>query len=175
VSPFEFKLKFQNPVRIWKNVQYKTCRAWNSEDFISWEFFKLLHDFGSNLRKNFKIQKLGEATVPRPITARHRAAWVPASRQAASRSFSRAPGPPARRLASSSDHYYDRRPIYKRVHREPFYPLFLPPPPLAPPLAAAAVVYHPFFIYFLFILYILYHPFRFILESDFNTMYGTVL
>jgi hypothetical protein len=28
VSPFEFKFKFQNPVIIWKSVQYKTCRAW---------------------------------------------------------------------------------------------------------------------------------------------------
>jgi hypothetical protein len=70
VSPFDFKFKFQNPVRIWKSVQYKTCRAWNSENFISWEFFKLLHDFVSNLAKQFDFKKWGELQYP---TNHHRA------------------------------------------------------------------------------------------------------
>jgi hypothetical protein len=77
--------------------------------------------------------------VPRPIAAGHRAAWAPASRRATSRSFSRALGPPARRLAPSSDLQYDRRPIYNRVHREPFFSVFTAAATAAPPLAAAAV------------------------------------
>jgi hypothetical protein len=55
VSPFVFKFKFQNPVRIWKSFQHETCRAWNYEDFIFWEFFKSLHDFGIISKLLFRV------------------------------------------------------------------------------------------------------------------------
>jgi hypothetical protein len=78
--------------------------------------------------------------VPRPITTGHRAAWAPASRRAASRSFSRAPGPPARRLAPSSDPHCGR--AYKYVElavNHLCFSVFTATATAAPPLAAAAV------------------------------------
>jgi hypothetical protein len=55
----------------------------------------------------------GESYSARRITAGQRTAWAPASRRATSRTFSRAPGPPARRRVPSSDRHCGR--AYKYV------------------------------------------------------------
>jgi hypothetical protein len=92
-------------------------------------------------QKPFEFENGGECYSARRITVRQRTAWAPASRWAAPGSFSRAPGPPARCLAPSSDRHCGR--AYKYVELTVAFSFFsvLPPPPpqlrrsLLPPLS----------------------------------------
>jgi hypothetical protein len=58
-------------------------------------FLSCYMNLGVICEKQFKFEKLGGSYSARRIRAGHRAAWAPASRRAASTTFSRAPGPPA--------------------------------------------------------------------------------
>ena len=50
MSPFDFKLAFQNVDRIRVWLLKKSCRTLNLEQLLFLEIFKLLHKFGSNLK-----------------------------------------------------------------------------------------------------------------------------
>jgi hypothetical protein len=59
MSPFDFKFKFQNPGWIWKSFQHESCRSWNYEDFIFWEFLSCYMFFKVISKNSFKSRNLG--------------------------------------------------------------------------------------------------------------------